>query len=204
MNRNIIAILRGVTPDEAVPITQCLIRKGITKIEIPLNSPNPFESIKNIKFYCKDLETLGAGTVLNVKDVELASEAGCNFIFSPNCNTEVIKETKNRKLISIPGIMTPTEAFTALDAGADAIKLFPAHIVTQQGLKSILAVLPNKTKIYVVGGIETKDMASWLVSGAFGFGIGSTLYKPGYNTDKIEQNAAKIIRQYDLGITNLS
>jgi 2-dehydro-3-deoxyphosphogalactonate aldolase len=204
MNRNIIAILRGVTPDEAVPITQCLIRKGITKIEIPLNSPNSFESIKNIKFDCKDLESLGAGTVLNVKDVELASEAGCNFIFSPNCNTEVIKETKSRKLISIPGIMTPTEAFTALDAGADAIKLFPAHIVTQQGLKSILAVLPNKTKIYVVGGIETKDMVSWLVSGAFGFGIGSTLYKSGYNTDKIEQNAAEIIRQYDLGIKNLS
>lgn len=203
MNRNIIAILRGVTPDEAVPITKCLIKKGITKIEIPLNSPNPFESIKNIKFDCKDLETLGAGTVLNAKDVELASEAGCNFIFSPNCNTEVIKETKNRKLISIPGIMTPTEAFIALDAGADAIKLFPAHIVTQQGLKSILAVLPNKTKIYVVGGIETKDMVSWLVSGAFGFGIGSTLYKPSYNTDKIEQNAAEIIRQYDLGIKNL-
>ena len=100
--------------------------------------------------------------------------------------------------------MTPTEAFNALEAGADAIKLFSAHIVKQQGLKSILAVLPSKTKIYVVGGIETKDMASWIVSGAFGFGIGSTLYKPGYNTDKIEQNAAQIIRQYDLGINKLS
>lgn len=196
-NRELIAILRGVSPSNVIKIVNILTKNGISMIEIPLNSPNPFESIKKIKLESKGVKSLGAGTVLNTKDVELAYKAGCNFIFSPNFNKEVIKETKKRKMISVPGIFTPSEALNAIEYGADALKLFPAHLLKPEGVKSLLAVLPKKIPLIVVGGVETFSFKVWLQNGVSGFGIGSYLYNNKYTFDKIDQISKKIVKEYD-------
>ena len=196
-NREIIAILRGIDPTNAVKVVNILTRNGISKIEIPLNSPKPFQTIKKIKLECSELISLGAGTVLKVKDVERAHKAGCKFILSPNMNKEVIKETKKRKMISIPGIFTPTEAMQAIDYGANALKLFPAHLIKPSGVKSLLATLPKKLPIIVVGGVETYNIKLWFESGATGFGVGSYLYNKKYSFDQIDKISKKIVKDYD-------
>ncbi len=196
-DRQIFAILRGISPSEAVKVVNVLTKNGISKIEIPLNSPNPFDTIKKIKIECKDVRSLGAGTVLNTKDVQLSHMAGCNFIFSPNLNKKVIKETKKRKMKSVPGIFTATEAISAIEYGADALKLFPAHLIKPEGVKSLLAVLPKKLPIIVVGGFENYSIKLWIDNGVTGFGIGSYLYKQEYTIDKIDKISKKIVRDYD-------
>ena len=137
-----------------VNVVNIITKNGISKIEIPLNSPKPFESIKKIKLECKNVKSLGAGTVLKPQDVEKAHKAGCNFIFSPNLNKHVIKETKIRKMISVPGVFTPSEAIKAIEYGADALKLFPAHLIKPEGVKSLIAVLPKKLPLIIVGGFK--------------------------------------------------
>ena len=195
--REITAILRGVTPATVVDVVNILTKNGISRIEIPLNSPKPFESIKKIKLECKQVKYLGAGTVLKPKEVEFAHKAGCNFIFSPNLNKLVIKETKKRKMISVPGIFTPSEALKAIEYGADELKLFPAHLLKPEGVKSLLAVLPKKIPLIVVGGVETFSFKVWLQNGVTGFGIGSYLYNNKYTFDKIDQISKKIVKEYD-------
>ena len=196
-NREITAILRGVSSSNVVNIVNILTKNGISKIEIPLNSPKPFETIKKIKLECKNVKSLGAGTVLKPKDVELAQKAGCEFIFSPNLNKQVIKETKKRKMISVPGVFTPTEAINAIEYGADALKLFPAHLIKPEGIKSLIAVLPKKIPLIVVGGLEKFSFKIWLDIGVTGFGIGSYLYNNKYSLERINQISKKIVKEYD-------
>ena len=196
-NREITAILRGVSSSNVVNIVNILTKNGISKIEIPLNSPKPFETIKKIKLECKNVQSLGAGTVLKPKDVELAQKAGCEFIFSPNLNKQVIKETKKRKMISVPGVFTPTEAINAIEYGADALKLFPAHLIKPEGIKSLIAVLPKKIPLIVVGGLEKFSFKIWLDIGVTGFGIGSYLYNNKYSLERINQISKKIVNEYD-------
>ncbi len=196
-NREITAILRGVSPSNVVKIVNILTNNGISKIEIPLNSPKPFETIKKIRLECKKVKSIGAGTVLKPKDVELAQKAGCKFIFSPNLNKQVIKETKIRKMISVPGVFTPSEAINAIEYGADALKLFPAHLIKPDGVKSFIAVLPKKVPLIAVGGLEKFSFKIWLDNGVTGFGIGSYLYNNKYSLDKIDQISKKIVKEYD-------
>ncbi len=197
IEREITAILRGISLSKAVKVVNILTKNGISKIEIPLNSPKPFEIIKKIKLECEGVKSLGAGTVLKPKDVEYAFKAGCNFIFSPNLNKQVIKETKKRKMTSVPGVFTPSEAISAIECGADALKLFPAHLIKPEGVKSFLAVLPKKLPIIVVGGFENFSQKLWLKNGVTGFGIGSYLYNNDFSLDKIDQLSKKIVKDFD-------
>ena len=197
MTRNLIAILRGVTPDEACEITAELIQAGITIIEVPLNSPEAFVSIARMAQTYGNEALIGAGTVLEVKEVEAVSTAGGRLIVSPNCNPDVIKASKQAGMLSYPGVMTPTEAFAALDAGADGLKLFPGSLIGPEGVKAMRAVLPEHTEILAVGSAAPENFALWYAAGVDGFGIGSALYKPGDTPQIIGRRAAEMVAIYD-------
>lgn len=197
MTRKIIAILRGITPDEAVPITEALIDAGITSIEVPLNSPDPFASIKQMVDAFGQTALIGAGTVLNPDDVQRLQQIGAGMVVSPDCNPRVIVATKQAGMKSYPGVMTPTECFTALRNGADGLKLFPGSLIGPEGLKAIKAVLPPGTETYAVGGAGPSNFADWRAAGVDGFGIGSALYKPGASVAEIKTRAADIVAAYD-------
>ncbi|MCF2871087.1 2-dehydro-3-deoxy-6-phosphogalactonate aldolase [Octadecabacter sp. G9-8] len=197
MTRNIIAILRGITPSEAVAAVDVLIDAGITNIEVPLNSPDPFGSIKAMVDAFGDQALIGAGTVLSVEDVNRVDQAGGKLIVSPNVDPRVIVATKTAGLQSWPGVMTPTECFTALKNGADGLKIFPGSLLGPDGLKAIRAVLPQGTQVYAVGGAGPDNFADWFAASADGFGIGSALYKPGMSTADIAARAKDIVAAYD-------
>lgn len=197
MNRKIIAILRGITPDEAVPITEALVEVGITSIEVPLNSPDPFTSIKQMVDAFGETALIGAGTVLNPDDVMRLHQIGAGMVVSPDCNPRVIVATKQAGMNSYPGVMTPTECFTALRNGADGLKLFPGSLIGPEGLKAIKAVLPPGTETYAVGGAGPSNFADWRAAGVDGFGIGSALYKPGASVAEIKTRAEEIVAAYD-------
>ena len=175
----LIAIIRGVTPEEAESIGQAIIDAGIRMIEVPLNSPDPLRSIERLSARFGDRALIGAGTVLMAEEVPNVRAAGGGIIVSPNTNPAVIAASVAEGLVSCPGYFTPTEAFTAIAAGATALKLFPAEAATPAVLKAQRAVIPNDVPIFVVGGIRTDNMRPWLEAGANGFGLGSALYKPG-------------------------
>jgi len=200
-NRKIIAILRGITPDEAVPITEALLEAGIDRIEVPLNSPDPFTSIKRMVDAFGQTALIGAGTVLSPDDVQRLHRIGAGMVVSPDCNPRVIVATKQLGLQSYPGVMTPTECFTALRNGADGLKLFPGSLIGPDGLKAIKAVLPEGTETYAVGGAGPVNFADWFAAGVDGFGIGSALYKPGATVDDITARAQDIVAAYDEGST---
>ncbi|WP_298822371.1 2-dehydro-3-deoxy-6-phosphogalactonate aldolase [uncultured Roseibium sp.] len=201
MSRNLIAILRGLTPDEALPVTECLIAAGITRIEVPLNSPDPLKSIESmVTSFGGDAE-IGAGTVLEPEQVRNVKSAGGTLIVSPDCNPEVIRATKAEGMSSFPGVMTPTEGFTALRNGADGLKFFPASLVGPDGLKALLAVLPKGTATYAVGGAGPDNFADWINVGAAGFGIGTALFKPGFSVEEIQDRANKIVSAYDKAVS---
>lgn len=197
--RKIIAILRGITPDEAVPITEALIGAGITSIEVPLNSPDPFTSITRMVEAFGQTALIGAGTVLTPDDVLRLHRIGAGMVVSPDCNPRVIVATKQAGMQSFPGVMTPTECFTALRNGADGLKLFPGSLIGPDGLKAIKAVLPEGTRTYAVGGASPSNFADWFAAGVDGFGIGSALYTPGASVDDITARAADIVAAYDEG-----
>ena len=197
MDRPLIAILRGVTPAEATPITAALIDAGITKIEVPLNSPDPFDSIKAMVDAHGQDATIGAGTVLSVEDVGRVAQAGGKLIVSPNCDQRVIVATKTAGMQSWPGVMTPTECFAALKAGADGLKIFPASLLGPEGIKAIRAILPKGTLVYAVGGAGADNFAEWMAATADGFGIGSALYKPAFSAADVGARARDMVTAYD-------
>jgi len=197
MSRNIVAILRGVLPSEAIELTGALIECGITKIEVPLNSPKPFESIEKMARAFGSDALIGAGTVLTESDVKKVKEAGGELIVSPDCNPEIIKATKALRMLSYPGVMTPTECFLALRSGADGLKFFPGSLIGPEGVKAIRAVLPSDTDVLAVGGAGPENFAEWRAAGANGFGIGSALFKPGYSADDVRERAALMVATYD-------
>ncbi len=185
----LIAILRGIKPTEVVDVAEILIEKDFKIIEIPLNSPDPIRSIELLTHYFENHAIIGAGTVLDETSIRSIAEAGAKLVVMPNGNGIVVKAAKDRGLIAIPGIATPSEAFAMIEAGADALKLFPAEGIPPSVLKAMKAVLPSTVPILPVGGITPEKMNDYLKAGAIGFGLGSALYKPGMTLRDIRKNA---------------
>ena len=182
----LVAILRGLVPEDAAQIGQTIIDGGLRCIEVPLNSPRPLESIAILAELGGD-RLIGAGTVLTPAQVDEVAQAGGRIIVSPNMNAEVIKRTKALGLLSLPGIATPSEAFAAIEAGADGLKLFPAEMHSPATLKAMKAVIPPEIPIFVVGGVSADTLAPWLKAGANGFGIGSSLFRSGIGIDELSE-----------------
>lgn len=185
----LIAILRGVTPDEIVAVGRALYDAGFRVIEIPLNSPQPFESIRRLTTELGESCLIGAGTVLTEAQVAEVDAAGGRLIVSPNANLAVIRASKAAGLVSAPGVATPSEGFAALDAGADSLKLFPAEQLGPAVVKAWRAVFPKELALLPVGGITPDNMGPYVAAGANGFGLGSALYKPGLSAAQVSANA---------------
>ena len=197
MTREIIAILRGVEPHEAIAITEALIAAGITRIEVPLNSPDPYDSIARMIAHAGDSATIGAGTVLDTDAVARLAGIGAGMVVSPDTNADVVAATKAHGMASYPGVFTATECFTALRHGADGLKFFPAFKLGLDGFKALWAVLPDEAVTYAVGGVGPADFADWRAAGITGFGLGSNLYKPGYDATRVADLAAAAVAAYD-------
>lgn len=189
----LVAILRGITPEEAEPVGEALVEAGFRLIEVPLNSPQPLESIARLAARFGEVATVGAGTVTAVTEVGAVCNAGGTLIVSPHTDERVIAATAAEGMISLPGFLTPTEAFAALRAGANALKLFPAEAATPAALKAQRAVLPPEVPVLPVGGIVPASLAPWLAAGANGFGLGSALYRPGMTTSEVSERAQRFV-----------
>lgn len=185
----LVAIIRGVTPDEVEAIGEAILSGGIRIIEVPLNSPDPLESIRRLSRRVGDRALIGAGTVLDAEQVGEVARAGGRLIVSPNTDTAVIHATAMAAMVSSPGYFTPSEGFEAIKAGAHALKLFPAEGASPNVVKAQKAVLPRDVPLLVVGGISPDNMGPWLDAGATGFGLGSGLYKPGQSVDETAARA---------------
>lgn len=190
----LVAIIRGVTPDEVEAVGEAIFAGGIRIIEVPLNSPNPIESIRRLAARMGQRALVGAGTVLEQADVEEVRRAGGRLIVSPNTNPDVIRATAAAGMVSAPGFFTPSEAFVAIEAGATALKLFPAEGASPAVVKAHRAVLPRDMPLLVVGGVAPETMAPWLKAGANGFGLGSGVYRPGQLADEVGAQARAYVR----------
>lgn len=190
----LVAVLRGLTPDEAAPIGDALVDAGFTLLEVPLNSPDPLASIAAMAKRYAGRAIVGAGTVLTPQDVAAVADAGGALIVSPNTDPAVIRASVERGLISLPGYFTPSEAFAALHAGAHGLKLFPAEGAAPAFLKAQRAVLPKTTKVLAVGGITPDTMPQWHAAGADGFGLGSNLYRAGKSAADVARDAAAFVQ----------
>ena len=197
MSRPLIAILRGIDRSEAADVAATLIDAGIDRIEVPLNSPDPFESIARMAQAHGKHALIGAGTVLTAKQAKRVHKAGGKLVVSPNVDKSVVKATKSLGMQSFPGVLTPTECFNALKWGSDGLKVFPAFQMGQDGLKALRAVLPSETQVYMVGGVGPENFADWLKAGANGFGLGSFLYKPGDTVADIAAKARDTVAAWD-------
>jgi 2-dehydro-3-deoxyphosphogalactonate aldolase len=196
----LIGILRGVTPCEAVTVTEALSSAGFLCVEVPLNSPDALESIRKIRERFDGRLLIGAGTVLTEAEVAAVHGVGAQVAVSPNTNPAVIAAARRLELISIPGFATPTEALTGMAAGANALKLFPAESASAAGLRALRAVVPPSQPIFPVGGITPTNMAGFIAAGASGFGIGSSIYTPGVTADVVAVRAAMFIKAWVQGV----
>jgi 2-dehydro-3-deoxyphosphogalactonate aldolase len=194
--RELIAILRGISPEECLSVTDALIDAGITIIEVPLNSPRPLDSIASMVAQFGQHARIGAGTVLTSDQVGLVAATGARLIVSPDCNAEVIAATRAAGLDSYPGIFTPSEGFAAIRAGATGLKLFPAFKMGADGLRALRAVLPP-IPVYAVGGVGPADFATWIAAGATGFGMGTSLYSPGMSAQDVAARARDTVAAWD-------
>lgn len=192
----LVAILRGLTPAEAPQVGDAVVEAGFWLLEVPLNSPQPLESIALLRRRFPDA-LVGAGTVLDAQQVREVHAAGGELIVAPNFNAEVLAEAARLGLVSLPGVMTPTEAFGALAAGATGLKLFPAELASPVVVKALLAVLPKGTPLMPVGGITPANMGAWRDAGATGFGIGSALYKPGKSAAAVREAALDFVAAFN-------
>lgn len=190
----VVAILRGVTPAEVEGVVEAIIAAGVTIIEVPLNSPDPFASIELMAKRFAGRALIGAGTVLSVADVQRCKDAGSQLIVSPNMRPDVIAASVAGDMLSAPGCLTPTEAFAALDAGAHAVKLFPGELVSPSVIKAMRAVLPKAATILVVGGVTAENAAAFQTAGADGFGVGGSIYRAGTSAEEAGRNAAAFAR----------
>ncbi|MGC9447628.1 2-dehydro-3-deoxy-6-phosphogalactonate aldolase [Cereibacter johrii] len=197
MSRPIIAILRGITPDEVEPVAASLIAAGIDRIEVPLNSPDALESVRRLVSRFGERALIGAGTVLSPEDVRRVADLGARLVVSPDCNEEVIAASKAQGLVSVPGVFTATECFRAIRAGADGLKLFPASLAGPAGLQALRAVLPPAVPVYAVGGAEADTLGIWQRAGADGFGIGTALYRPGRAASDVADRARRLVAAFD-------
>jgi 2-dehydro-3-deoxyphosphogalactonate aldolase len=187
----LIAILRGVKQNEVIAIADALLSHGFTVIEVPLNSPEPLASIEALARHVGTRALIGAGTVLGEAQVRQVADAGGRLIVMPHADVAVIRAAKVAKLVCLPGVATPTEAFAALAAGADGLKLFPAEAIPPATVKAWRAVLPAATRLYPVGGIQPQTLRAYLDVGVTGFGLGSALYKPGDSAAQVDAQAAR-------------
>lgn len=195
--RHLIAILRGITPGEAVDVCEALIDAGISMIEIPLNSPDALTSISLTAKKLSSRSTIGAGTVLSMVHVENVSNAGGTFIVSPDANPEVIGRTVELGMQSFPGVFTASDAFRAIAAGATGLKFFPAEVLGPNGIKALKAVLPRTIPVYAVGGAGPANFANYFAAGCDGFGLGTYLYTPGMEAEQVAERAALAVEAYD-------
>jgi 2-dehydro-3-deoxyphosphogalactonate aldolase len=200
-HRHLIAILRGIAPAEVRAVCEALIGAGITMIEVPLNSPEPFSSISIAAEAFGDAAMIGAGTVLTRKHVHAVAAAGGTFVVSPDANRTVIEETVHLTLKSYPGVFTPTEAFRAIRAGATGLKFFPAEVLGPKGIRAMKAVLPPDLPVYAVGGASPDNFAEYFAAGCAGFGLGTFIYTPGRATAEVGARARAAVAAYDKGKT---
>ena len=191
----LIAILRGLTPAEAPAIGQALVASGFAMIEVPLNSPEPLQSIAALAAQFPQT-LIGAGTVLNAQQVKDVHAAGGRLVVAPNFNSAVVAQALALNMVVLPGVATPTEAFAALDAGAHGLKLFPAEMISPATVKALRAVLPKTTALMPVGGITPDNMAAYRTAGASGFGLGSALYAPGRSAQAVQQQAQAFAKAF--------
>ena len=185
----LVAIIRGVKPDEVEAIGDVLVESGIRIIEVPLNSPDPFDSIARLAKRLGDRVLVGAGTVLTAENVEKVRQAGGRLVVAPNFNESVVRASVAAGMVSMPGVFTPSEAFAALDAGANALKLFPAEAASPKMVHAMRAVLPRELPLIIVGGVSPDAIPDWVAGGASGFGLGSGLYKPGKSATEVLETA---------------
>lgn len=190
---NLVAILRGIKPEEAESVGEVLVEAGWRILEVPLNSPDPLKSIETLQRRFGDRALIGAGTVLTPAQVADVAATGARVIISPNANVEVIKASRAAGMVSLPGVATPTEAFAAIEAGATGIKAFPAEAIPPYVIKAWKAVLPKHIPVLAVGGVTPENMGEYTQAGAAGFGIGSSLYKPGMDAASVGEKARKFI-----------
>lgn len=196
-HRQIIAILRGITPPEAINVCRVLCEAGISMIEVPFNSPEPLKSIAAAAKALAGRAEIGCGTALSVEDVEATAAAGGRFVVSPDTNEDVIRRTRALGLSSYPGVFTPTDAFRAIRAGATGLKFFPAEVLGPKGIRAMKAVLPKDLPLFAVGGANPDNFREYFDAGCAGFGLGSYIFKPGMDLGEIDQRARVAVAAYD-------
>lgn len=197
LTRDLVAILRGLRPEEAPAIVGALVEAGFEAIEVPLNSPDPFRSIEAARRLAPEGVLIGAGTVLSVEEVDRLNDAGGNLLVSPNVDPAVIARAGRHGMITMPGVFSPTEALAAVSAGASALKFFPASVLGPKGIKAIMAVLPDGVPVGAVGGVSERDFAAYAAAGVRTFGLGSSLYRPAAPAAEVATRARATVAAYD-------
>lgn len=200
MKYPLVAILRGIRPEETEAVVTALLESGLRAIEIPLNSPDAFRSIEMAVKLAPEDALIGAGTVLTVEDVAKLDAVGGKLMVSPNVDVDVITAAREKGMVTMPGVLTPTEALLALKAGATGLKFFPASVLGPSGLNAIRAILPKDTLVAAVGGVSDKNFTDYTSIGITAFGLGTSLYKPGMTADDVRARAIATVKAYDLAI----
>lgn len=200
LKRGLVAILRGLRPEEAVEVGRVVYEAGIEAIEVPLNSPDPFASISSLVSALPETALVGAGTVLTPADVDNLAKAGGRLLVSPNIDAAVMGRAAYHGMVTMPGVFSPTEAFQAIRLGASALKFFPANVLGAAGIAAMRAVLPRDVNVGAVGGVSEKDFPAYLAAGVSVFGLGSSLFKPGMRPDEVGKRARAAVAGWDTAI----